>query len=156
MCLDKSSINTLLELNESSTVRVATRFTASMCIQYCRGMASQNQYQYAVLGQNECKCALEIFDDGIPPQKLLNTRCQSYKHSYICFTATLSVFLYFCISPFFVFPFTEYNCGKISVVCQVWRPLNNRPLFHICLVSYNKILAQMIQQMFEHLPYKMA
>jgi hypothetical protein len=53
MCLQKVDY---LKLNVSTTIIVTKRFTASMCIQYCKG--SDIQYQYAVLGQYDCTCAI--------------------------------------------------------------------------------------------------
>ncbi len=52
MCLQKADY---LKVNVSTTIIVTKRFTASMCIQYCKG--SDIQYQYAVLGQYDCTCA---------------------------------------------------------------------------------------------------
>ncbi len=80
MCLNQTSIASNLNLNKSSTVQAARRFTASMCIQYCRGMIKNSQYQYAVLTETNCTCASKF--DSIQTTDLLDTNLCGLSSGY--------------------------------------------------------------------------
>ena len=46
MCLDKTNLTGLIVYNASSEITIPLRFTASMCIEYCRGNESSYQVIY--------------------------------------------------------------------------------------------------------------
>ena len=71
MCLQREPN---LQLDDSSKINVNKRFTASMCIQYCKG--SDLQYQYAVLGQIDCTCAFPNLENQTLEEIVLDSaRC---------------------------------------------------------------------------------
>ena len=47
MCLDNTDLTSLMVYNASSEITIPLRFTASMCIEYCRG--NESTYQVRVI-----------------------------------------------------------------------------------------------------------
>ena len=43
LCLDKSNLTGILSYNQSMTLSIASRMTATFCIEYCRGLAAGSQ-----------------------------------------------------------------------------------------------------------------
>ena len=64
MCIQSSNLQSNGAMSTSSSIKISTHNSASLCIEYCRGQFNQS---YAVLNTKVCSCANSImFDPKMP------------------------------------------------------------------------------------------
>ncbi len=68
LCANSTNIGSSILVNSSTTLTIRARFTAAMCMQYCRGL--YQGYPYAVVDERSCTCGTNItFDPNIPTSR---------------------------------------------------------------------------------------
>jgi len=66
LCVNSTNVGSSIIVNSSTTLSIGARFTAAICIQYCRGL--DQGYAYVVVAVSSCTCATNItFDASVPP-----------------------------------------------------------------------------------------